>query len=1836
MKHKFFFIYKNLIPTFLILFSLNTSNAQNPADRDTTIGLGTFNKVVHCVKIQPDNKILIAGEFTYYKTTPTNYITRLNSDGSVDNTFNIGVGPNSSTTLIALQPDGKIIIGGVFTTFNGNPKNRLVRLNADGSLDNTFNIGSGIGSQLTSSINAIAIQTDGKILIAGDFTTYNGITKNNLIRLNADGSIDNSFNIGYGPNDIVNSVTIQADGKILVGGRFGSFNGLIQKQIIRLNIDGSADNSFNIGTGFEIASNTYVSEIVIQLDGKILVGGGIYGFNGIFVRSLVRLEANGNLDNTFTMDQTVNSNDIISLAIQADGKIVAGTSVGGRILRLNSDGSRDNSLNIVFSYGNEDINTIAIQTDGKIVAGGNFTSLKTCTKNFLARINADGTLDIPFNLSLGLNNQIYNIALQPDGRILIGGSFNSFNGSTRNCLARLYPDGSLDNSFTIGSGFNNTVIAIALQPDGKILVGGDFDSFNGVSKKRILRLNPDGSLDNNFNIGSGGANSTVRCIKVQPDGKILVGGGFLSYNGVAKNRLMRLNTDGTLDNTFTIGPSPSSSISTITILPDGKMMVPLYSSIFSVVRLNANGSLDNTYISGTGANNTISNIINLEDGKLLISGPFTTFNGTSNPGLVRLNADGSFDNTFPNVSAYVGASSLLAIQEDKKIIVTGSGKRLVRLNPDGSLDNTFDFVYGTNNYGIIGPIALQPDGRILLGAGFTTINGILFNNIVRLNGSPVNHSSIQGKIYTDENKDCNFQTSEKSLANIIVKSLPGPNYGMSDSYGNYKIKIDSGVTNYTLSQEFNSIQSKIFINQCASSYNALVSGVPKDTCCFNFADSAGTCSVLNISVENTRMRRCFRSNTYVNYCNYGNSAASNAQIKVVYPSYVIPVKSTPMWSSKQDSVLIYDIGTIQKDFCGRISITDSVICGNESIRGLTQCIKAIISPSANCQPVNLGWDQSNATITGVCMNGMSIFTITNIGIGNMSDSLPYRVFVNDTIIYTGNYKLNSRQSISINYPSQGQTVRLEADQHPLYPGKSRPRLTIENCGTASSEVRGLIITAPQDDMEEQVSITCNTIMDSFDPNDKKSIPLGIGSTHQVSPGEEITYTIRFQNTGNDNAYTVTVIDTLDMAFDVASFTQGSSSHPYIVNISGKGKAVLTFVFNNINLPDSTIDKLGSMGLISFRITVPANTPIGTVIKNKSYIFFDYNSPVITNETMHTVNDKVEKNLSLGSLVKELYNPIANANVDQTVCEGNTVLLNGSIEHGTIGLWTTSGSGSFSPDAQTLNASYIPHINDALLGSVTLTLSPVVTGGFPATSDKMNITFLKESANAGSDQIICSVLTAPLSGSISGTTAAWTSSGTGSFFPDMNSLIATYTASAADTANGMVTLTLNSIGGACGSATDQNVIHYSKESANAGIDQTICAGTSAPSNGAASGSLIVWSSSGTGSFSPGTDFLNASYMGSPADIAIGMVTLTLTSSGGSCGSVSDQKIINYLKETANAGLDQSTCAGTSASVNGSISGTTAVWTSSGTGTFSDANTLNPNYTPSSSDISLGSVTLTLTSSGGLCNATTDQLILNVLTEFADAGSNQTICAGTYASLSGNISGTTPTWTSSGTGSFFASNSLGTTYNPSLNDIANNTVTLTLTSSGGLCGSATNEMELFFLPEESANAGPDQDICVGSPATLNGIISGTNATWTTSGTGIFSTDAHSLNVNYIASASDIAHGKAILTLTSSSGLCATASDTIEVTINTCTGINSTKLTDQIKIYPNPAGNYIEIEFPSDIKISLVSIYNILGEKLEEEKVSGPKIILNLEDRSTGIYYIQMRDESGRTYNKNFIKN
>jgi uncharacterized delta-60 repeat protein len=362
--------------------------------------------------------------------------------GGVDAGFAPGAGVDQSVYAIAAQADGKILIGGYFTQFDSTARTNIARLNNNGTLDSGFNPGMGTDDQ----VNVVALQTN-RVIVGGYFTMVNGTNAGHIARLHSHGGLDTSFDPGSGADGPVLAVQVQSDGKILVGGEFSNINGTPRNNIARLNSNGSLDMTFDPGTGVSSTTFPSVKCIAVQTDGGIVIGGAFTHVNGSPRNNIARLNASGSLDDTF------------GPSVDLTG---AGVLAG--------------------------VYALAIQSDGKLLIAGDFTGVNTTPRTNIARLNSTGLPDSSFNPGAGLNAPASSIALQVDGRAIVGGYFSRANGVSRTNIARLNTDGAVDASFLPGMGANDAIYATVLQSDGKVLIGGVFTSYDNTSRPGIARL----------------------------------------------------------------------------------------------------------------------------------------------------------------------------------------------------------------------------------------------------------------------------------------------------------------------------------------------------------------------------------------------------------------------------------------------------------------------------------------------------------------------------------------------------------------------------------------------------------------------------------------------------------------------------------------------------------------------------------------------------------------------------------------------------------------------------------------------------------------------------------------------------------------------------------------------------------------------------------------------------------------------------------------------------------------------------------------------------------------------------------------------------------------------------------------------------------------------------------------------------------------------------------------------------------------------------------------------------------------------------------------------------
>lgn len=500
------------------------------------------------ILIQADGKLVVG--------TPAT-AKRLNQDGTLDASFAHVQTNNGSIQALAGRPDGKILIGGVFTSLNGISTRGLGLLNSDGTPDHSFNQGN---TGAVGAVFDIELLSNGKILIGGSFDMYNRIDRLRVARLNPDGTIDLTLvnNPALEPAR-VNDLLPMADGRILVGSSQVS----ARPGALLLNSDGTTNLEYLISFGGR------VRRVVNLASGKIVIAGQFNFVNGVPRKSLARLNADGTLDTSFvpyfnSQPGELNLNSVLE---QADGKLVVAGSSGFRVQRLNVDGSQDVGFVTPFTTASTPFD-LAIQPDGKVIVVGVLPDDTGAPPRRIARLLTNGQID-PIFANPVPNDNIYCVVRMPDRRLLIGGDFTNLGGVPRERIARLNGDGNLDTTFDTSSGASGSVFAIAFQPDGKVVVGGTFGSLAGSNAAlRIGRLNSDGSRDTTF---AQSIDNNVVTLALQADGKILVGGSFDHVGGVLRDSIARLNPNGTLDPGF--APSAVYPVLDLKSLPNGKTLV---------------------------------------------------------------------------------------------------------------------------------------------------------------------------------------------------------------------------------------------------------------------------------------------------------------------------------------------------------------------------------------------------------------------------------------------------------------------------------------------------------------------------------------------------------------------------------------------------------------------------------------------------------------------------------------------------------------------------------------------------------------------------------------------------------------------------------------------------------------------------------------------------------------------------------------------------------------------------------------------------------------------------------------------------------------------------------------------------------------------------------------------------------------------------------------------------------------------------------------------------------------------------------------------------------------
>ncbi|MBU0765845.1 MAG: T9SS type A sorting domain-containing protein [Bacteroidetes bacterium] len=474
------------------------------------------------------------------------------------------------------------------------------------------------------------------------------------------------------------------------------------------------------------------------------------------------------------------------------------------------------------------------------------------------------------------------------------------------------------------------------------------------------------------------------------------------------------------------------------------------------------------------------------------------------------------------------------------------------------------------------------------------------------------------------NANCIKDSTDFGLSGWMVRADPGPVYAYTNNTGYYYMYLDSG--NYTISLVDNDPIRQQVCPVSPSTYNLSLDALPDTVGGIDFSVHADEyCPDLNVDIRVWGISPCRNNSFYVFYCNNGTSPASaiveveldnNMSLTSYYPySYYVDL------ISQLGNILTFDVGTLFPEQCGHFKIRAYLEC-DMSLVGNTKCVTAHIYPDSSCFPADTVWDKSSVAVEGNCVDdSLACFTVYNTGDpgeGDMDGESEYRIYENNTLVYTGTFQIPGGDSLIVCRTACGNTIRLEADQRPDHPGNSHPQDNVEMCGDSDDTfVTGQITVVPEDDEDDFISIDCQVVVASYDPNDKQVMPEGLTEQfHFIDSTYTLEYTVHFQNTGTDTAFKVVIRDTLSPYLDITTIELGTSSHDYTFEIF-EGN-ILQWTFDSIILPDSNVNEPESHGFVKFGIHQKSGNEIGTVIENKADIVFDYNEPVMTNTVFNTV------------------------------------------------------------------------------------------------------------------------------------------------------------------------------------------------------------------------------------------------------------------------------------------------------------------------------------------------------------------------------------------------------------------------------------------------------------------------------------------------------------------------------------------------------------------------------------------------------------------------------------------
>ena len=791
-------------------------------------------------------------------------------------------------------------------------------------------------------------------------------------------------------------------------------------------------------------------------------------------------------------------------------------------------------------------------------------------------------------------------------------------------------------------------IAACLAPDGSLLVLAENYSDGSAFKNVVLKLEPTGSVVWQTVVGNSFLPNGLKDIICTSDGNILAAGETRDAALQQDMRLVKLDQGGNILWSQSFGdPGFNEQVSQLVEVANGDIVISGFGlhgadrDMF-LVRTNASGTMlwQNWY--AKPATQYAHDLLQMSDGGFMVLGETYGTNPTW-IALLKTDANGNeqlYKQIYPwpqsPVNQTIAIYSFARDAADNVYIpgLYGLGGAVadncfllkVDANADVVWKNT---IPGTSD--LLWKIINTADNRFAIGGGFESLTGAL---LVKTNTEgEIYTNKISGSIYFDADDNCVKDSGEPALTNFIVKAQNQSGelfYKNVNADGNFLMPVSEG--NFTLSVAAVSFKKQFWVpcgNQvvAVSGQYQTVQAQPLGV------RSLADCPQMYVEIAAPFLRRCASNKYDLVYCNNGNTTATAVMVELTLsgPELIYNTSSIPL-AGQNGNVLTFNLPDVDPGECASFSVSLIVDCVADL--GDLFCVEAHIFPDTICPEASAFWDGSHLEVEGDC-NGDVTFRVSNTGTGDMEGTVDY-VIVEDQIMYMQGYvQLNAGQDTIITVPNPtGGPYFLQTEQRPGHPGLNVPSAIVSPCGGAAA---ASALQFPNNEADPFVSIHCDEVIGSYDPNDKRGFPLGWQDAHYIEPGQELEYMIRFQNTGTDTAFQVVVRDTISAMLDAATVRPGPASHPYIFEVNSTG--VLTFRFPDIMLADSMVNEPASHGYVMFSISQQPNLPMGTVLENNAAIYFDYNDPVITNTTFHTVGHPfttIIKDPSPGSIDLQVY------------------------------------------------------------------------------------------------------------------------------------------------------------------------------------------------------------------------------------------------------------------------------------------------------------------------------------------------------------------------------------------------------------------------------------------------------------------------------------------------------------------------------------------------------------------------------------------------------------------------